>query len=586
MNDQFPLEDDDIESRPTMFFSAVRIPKDYDDDDLVDLQPTIIHPSRRKEPEFSMPQIARDPDPSGFFVAETIVMPALKKDELIQKSIVGAQWIMFAILIGVPLGFGANIIVGRYTGSAGLGYLALMQLVVATIQTFFLFGGSNVIVNFIPRASSREKSAFLFSYVSIAAVFSVLFLTAMIFFPNVLQFLLLNNPVTTTVYIFLGIFIPIVISQTLLIAALQGEMELPASARTQYSVQVMTFVLACVVAFVIKPLNIIPIPPAIAGIVLLAYSVSLLSGLMALIRVMRKRWRWNIRWFLPEKFWGFTTTFHFNTIVAFFYNNVDQIFILYYFRNVEINGIFRAAILVATYALWAPNLFTGAMYPLFINLVERKEIKTLREAYKRYSAITCVVVAMFGLISGLFAAPIIHIFGKSFGAETITLMAIFSFMYVMVASSSFIPTGALITAHEDIWINLILNTVSLIIRFSFFFVLAPQYGVIGVAISDAVSLTFLHVSTLLVASIRYKVSVPINQHLVSIFGMLILGIYYLWRPSNHTLAIAEPIVLTGIYFIILSQLRIIKKSDLSQLTRRLDSLRFLRKFLPRQEIQK
>ena len=59
---------------------------------------------------------------------------------LIEKSIVGTQWIMVAILIGVPLGFLTQIIMARIDPTA-LGIYNLMIVLVTAVQTFFLFGG-------------------------------------------------------------------------------------------------------------------------------------------------------------------------------------------------------------------------------------------------------------------------------------------------------------------------------------------------------------------------------------------------------------------------------------------------------------
>jgi O-antigen/teichoic acid export membrane protein len=496
---------------------------------------------------------------------------------LIEQSIRGTQWIMVAIIVGVPLGFLTNVIIA-HLGQAALGTYALVLIIVTAIQTFFLFGGVNVLVNFIPRATAREKSAFLLSYVGMAGVFSVIFFVAMVIFPRALQFILQQqHAVGPTIYLYLAIIIPVVICQTLTIAVLQGEMELPAAARTQYSVQTVSFALALAIVLFAVPHHLLPASTGVAGVVLGAYTISFLGGLVTLVRVMRTRWQFNARWYLPTNFWRFTTSVHFLTIAGFFFNSIDQLFILYYFHSTNQVGAFRPAIAVATYALWAPNLFTGAMYPLFTNLVAQKDFTTLKGAYRRYTAITGVVVAFFGLGTGLFAPQVLAIFGKGYGG-TLPLMIVFAAMYTLLASASYVPTAALITAHEDVWINLIMYMVALGLRFGLYFPLVSGMGLLGVAAADAISMGALHIGTLVIVGLRYHVSVPLRQHFVSIVGGILLAVFYLVIPSAHTrtlVRVGEGLALLLVFAVILSQLRLISREDLRKVTARFKFLRRL-----------
>ncbi len=493
---------------------------------------------------------------------------------LIEKSIVGTQWIMVAILIGVPLGLATQIVMGRL-GADALGSYRLMLVLVQAVQTFFLFGGANVIVNFIPRATAKEKSALLVSYASIALAFSVIFFVAMLIFPQALSFLLLHPKADkTTIYLFLLLFIPIIIGQTLTIAVLQGEMELGVAARTQYGVQTMSFVLTLLLALVIGAFHLLPLKAAVSlvpVVVLGAYIITFTTGLRALVGVMRRRWQPSLRWYLPPRFWNFTLTFHVNTIIWFFFNNIDQIVIaaIYDVSNV---GIYGAAIVVATYALWAPNLFTGAMYPFFTNLVAKGDFSTLKSAYQRYCAITTVIVAFVSLAAGLFAPEILQLFGKKYTAASLPIMIVFSLMYTIFASAAYVPSTALITAHEDIWLNLLLNIISLGVRVGLYGPLVTRYGVIGIAYANAVSLGVLYIGTLVAVGLRYRVSVPLRQHVISLSGgVLLLGPYALEShlPANHVMQLGLRFVALLLFIGIITQLRLISASDLATVMQRL-----------------
>jgi O-antigen/teichoic acid export membrane protein len=512
---------------------------------------------------------------------------ANERDELIKKSISGTKWIMVAILIGVPLGAVTQIVMGRISPTA-LGTYSLMTVLVQAIQTFFLFGGANVIVNFIPRASAKEKSQLLVSYASIALVFSIVFFVAMLIFPQALNFLLLHQTkASPTIYLFLLLFIPIVIGQTLTIAVLQGEMELGVAARTQYGVQVMSFVLAIALLLVLK-LRLLPGSTDVALVplvVLGAYITTFSTGLRALLRVMRRRWQASFRWHLPANFWSFTLTFHFNTIVFFFFQNIDQLYIAIVFNVTDV-GIYRAALVVATYALWAPNLFTGAMYPFFTNLLARNEITLLKDAYKRYCAITGVMVAFVSVAAGLFAPQILLLFGKKYNADSLPLMVVFSLMYTVFASAAYVPSTALITAHEDIWLNLVLNVLSVGVRISLYVPLVGRFGLIGIAYANFISLGILYITTLIAVGLRYHVTVPLRQHLVSVAGGILLMAPYALEarhllPSSTLIQLAVRALALLLFLVVISQLRLVSAADLAKVTGRLNKIPLLRRFLPK-----
>ncbi len=508
------------------------------------------------------------------------VVPDASTQQLIDQSIRGTQWIMVAILIGVPLGFATNVLMARISPYT-LGAYSLVLVLATTVQTFFLFGGANVVVNFLPRATARERSAFLLSYAGIALVFSVFFFVFVLARSDVLKFLLLNSPVTTTTYIYILLFFPIVILQTLAIAVLQGEMALGAAARTQYAVQALSFALALVALLFIhghKGNEMVQAFPIAGAVVLGAYLLSFLSGLFALLRVIRRDWKVSLRWYLPPSFWRFTTTVHLLSIVTFFFNSVDQLFIVYAFGGLANNGAYTAAAKVATYALWAPNLFTGAMYPFFTNLVARHDFATLKAAYQRYTAITAVVVATMGVSFGLFAPQILALFGRTYVVQSLPLMFVFTLMYAALASSAYVPTAALITANEAVWINLVMNTVALGLRFVLYFELTPDHGLLGVAIANAISLAVLSIGTLIVCSLRYHVNVPWRQHMVSLIASVVLIASYAVAPllSSNTQLLERGVALI-VFFVVVAQLRLISKSELASVANRLP---FLKRLLP------
>jgi O-antigen/teichoic acid export membrane protein len=352
-------------------------------------------------------------------------------------------------------------------------------------------------------------------------------------------------------------------------------------------VQAMSFVLtlALLVAVVLRLVPHSAAVMLVPVVVLGAYIVTFSTGFSALARVMRRRWQTSLRWYLPPRFWSFTLTFHVNTIAWFFFQSIDQIYIAAAFSLGQV-GIYRAALVVATYALWAPNLFTGAMYPFFTNLVARGDFATLKSAYQRYSAITGVMVGLVSLATGLFAPEILSLFGKGYGQQPLTLMIVFSLMYTVFASAAYVPSTALITAHEDIWLNLILNILSLGLRIGLYGPLVSRYGLLGIAYANAISLGVLYIATLTAVGLRYHVTVPLRQHVISLAGgVLLLAPYALAAnhllPSSHIAQLGIRTLALILFLVIISQLRLVSASDFAKVTDRLGKLSFLKRFLPK-----
>ena len=160
-------------------------------------------------------------------------------------------------------------------------------------------------------------------------------------------------------------------------------------------------------------------------------------------------------------------------------------------------------------------------------------------------------------------------------------MVIFSLMYTIFASAAYVPSTALITAHEDIWLNLLLNIVAFGVRFGLYFALGPQHGLLGIAIANAISLGVLYISTLVAVGLRYRVSLPLRQHAVSISGGVLLLVPYLWVPSSHLLQLGERTAALLIFIVILTQLRLVSAQDLATVTKRFSNITFIKRFLPK-----
>ena len=87
----------------------------------------------------------------------------VNSDGLIRSSVSGVRWTLILSAVAIPLSYATNVILGRISPRA-LGAYGLLIVFSAIITTFFLFGGSQVVVRFLPELRSEKKGAFIFSY--------------------------------------------------------------------------------------------------------------------------------------------------------------------------------------------------------------------------------------------------------------------------------------------------------------------------------------------------------------------------------------------------------------------------------------
>jgi len=84
-----------------------------------------------------------------------------ERDEILRRTFNGAKWMLYLSATALAAGFCTNVILGR-VGVETLGFYSMLMLLVSMVQTFFVFGGSNVLVNFC-RTSPPSKNLAMFS---------------------------------------------------------------------------------------------------------------------------------------------------------------------------------------------------------------------------------------------------------------------------------------------------------------------------------------------------------------------------------------------------------------------------------------
>ncbi len=118
-------------------------------------------------------------------------------------------------------GYGTNVLLARM-GAATLGFYGLLLLIVSLINTFFVLGGSNVIVNFLPKIEGPQKREFLGSYAVLIVAFSSCCLGVFLLFPRLVE-LVFGHRVEVPVVRYMVILLPVLIAQFFVWGVLQAE---------------------------------------------------------------------------------------------------------------------------------------------------------------------------------------------------------------------------------------------------------------------------------------------------------------------------------------------------------------------------
>ncbi|GAG62916.1 unnamed protein product, partial [marine sediment metagenome] len=151
----------------------------------------------------------------------------MNTDEIIQKSISGAKWTVILSIVAMPLGYAINIILGQISPEA-LGIYGLLSIFILSVTTFILFGGSNVIIKYLPEIEEDKKVSFLISYILIVFLIAIFAIGLIFLYPQILEFIF-GQALPLNILPYLIIFIPIIILYSVFDYALNGLMEIKTS---------------------------------------------------------------------------------------------------------------------------------------------------------------------------------------------------------------------------------------------------------------------------------------------------------------------------------------------------------------------
>lgn len=406
----------------------------------------------------------------------------METQQILESSVVGARWTLGLSLVVIPLSYGTNIILGRISPEA-LGTYGLLAVLSSAIATFFLFGGNQVVVRFLPELTPEKAGAFLFSYTVLAFAVAAVILFLVLPNPAALAYLT-RSEINAWLPPYLLVLVPIVLLQQISLAALQARMELKWMSVISKLVPVFSFF--CFLALMLLLRGYFT-----QYMFLTVITVVIGTNVMSLVLAVYQVWTrvikpigLRLQVLFPPGFWYFATMIHLSTIVIFILDNFDQAFVVSHFDLAEL-GLYRASLVTAQFVRWMPLVLTQIVLPLFSNLLANQEEQHLRAVYNRITRYSMLATSGVALTLILFSQQILSFFGEAYMRSS-SVLIILSSVFVLSAVST--VNSSMIVATGRVGWGIASGLIGSVAQIFLSFMLVGRLGLSGIAIAKTSNL--------------------------------------------------------------------------------------------------
>lgn len=459
-------------------------------------------------------------------------------EHILARTFTGARWMLYLSASALLAGFFTNVILAR-AGVETLGFYSLLMLIVSMVQTFFVFGAANVLIQFIPNLDLGDRPRFIFTYSILVFLFGGVLLVLCLLFPSILE-VVFRQELEISISLYLVTLVPILLAQALVWAILQAELEGTILAISQNAVSWFYFVNIGA----LLSLGMFGGGGDVARIVFWAVVLSNVIALAIGVYFLRREYfvleKSRKLWFLPTGFWRFSITLHAGTLFNFLISNAAPVFIL---RELTIRdlGYFRAAMVFAGFVSWIPSVFDKAFYPSFTNLIS-KNLPT-DDVYRKFSRINALSSGLVALVILLFTRELLTVFGKEFTEGSFLLLALFSAGYVV--SSPFLQVNfALVTAKLKTPHTMVAYALGAGAAVVFYSTLVPRYQLAGIGIAFIALQLILLILSWLLTWYFTRVSFPIRAFLIT---LVVVGVGMIGSLGLPEVTVANTMVKAGLF---------------------------------------
>lgn len=406
----------------------------------------------------------------------------METKQLLRSSVVGAKWTLGLSLAVIPLSYGTNIILGR-TSPEALGTYGLLAVLRSVVATFFMFGGSQVIVKFLPELESKKKSAFLFSYAVLTFGVAAILLSLALLSPATLTYLT-RSEIDVRFLPYLWVLVPIVLIQQISLAVLQARMEIKWMSIVSRLTPVLNFFCFLALTLFLRGYFAKHVFLAIIAVVIGSSVISLLLAVYQVWMKVIRQTELHLQVFFPQGFWYFATIVHLSTMVIFILDNFDQAFVASRLDLSEL-GLYRASLVTAQFVRWMPLVLTQTMLPLFSNLLASREDQYIRVAYARLTRYGILGTSAVALILILFSRQILGFFGEAYAVSS-SVLIILSSVFILSAIST--VNSSMIVATGRVGWGFVSGLIGSMAQIFLSLMLVDRLGLDGIAIAKVSNL--------------------------------------------------------------------------------------------------
>lgn len=384
----------------------------------------------------------------------------------------GAFWVTVTSAIALPSSYLRNLLLGQFDDTGDVaGTFAAIVVLFEFLRTFVLFGGTSVVTHFVPKIREPDaKARFLLVYAAISFGAVAVLLAVASIWRQVFD-VVTAGPSTLEERLTLAILTLIFIAHQFCVFALAGLMNFRLSSLIA---QLQLFTMLSVLG-----LGYFFFPDAIREHTLLLFALAIgssnLLGVVIALRRIIAEVGVPRGGFLPENFWRFATQVHANTICAFVYSNVDQIYILAMVGREQLGGYFLI-LQISLLITFIPQRIGQVLLASFSRLIAEGEHDTLIGVYQRLCRLTILLSTTLALGMIFLSRFVVGIFGD-------WLVADHHYLVILAATANIGCVGSiasmLILSKEKAGVNLVNNVVVIVVQLLVMLLLIPDLGIYG-----------------------------------------------------------------------------------------------------------
>lgn len=455
-----------------------------------------------------------------------------------------------------PLSYGINILLGKISPQV-LGTYGLLVLFSSLVPTFLLFGGSQVIVRFLPTIHARKKLSFVASYLVLVLALASMALFCVKVNPSIISYIS-RRDLEAGLLPYLVLLTPVLLLLHISTATLWAQMEIKWMKICQKSNVILTFVGAVLLYLLRGRIGQETMSVLVASLVLASFTLSLFLALYQTYTKVIAYLPLNLELFFPSGFWHFAAAVYLGTIFWFILERFDQA-LVWSRLSVSDLGLYRAPLTTAEVVRWLPLASAQAALPLFANLLARGDDTRVAQAYgilTRYSTLATSAVSL-PLI--LFSREVLALFGQSY-LEGDLILTVLASVFILSAISA-INTSLLVARGQPSLIvlnGLVPNSVQILAAL----LLVGRLGLMTVAIGKSLALVSYALANGWMVAKLWRVRLHRQTILILAMDVAIIALSQLILTPHFFLKVVRNVVLLGGFALGLVKLRILSKEDL------------------------